>query len=79
MFDDFEFEYVDPWEAEKRKDAQLRSQGFSPVWTGAMVIGGPYTRPDHWQCRRGCGTLVWDPEAHMANVCIEWNPRAGES
>lgn len=30
-----------------------------------------------YRCRRGCGTLVWNPEEHMKNVCTQFNPRAG--
>lgn len=22
-----------------------------------------------YKCNRGCGTIVWDPEAHIKNVC----------
>ena len=32
-----------------------------------------------WICRRGCGTVVWDIEAHIKNVCKEFNPVVGES
>ena len=29
-------------------------------------------------CRRGCGTLVWNPEEHMENVCTKFEPVAGD-
>jgi len=32
----------------------------------------------YYECRRGCGTLVWDAEAHIKNVCTEFNPVAGD-
>jgi len=45
--------------------AKNRSRGF--LWTSA----GAY------QCKRGCGCLVWDIEAHIENVCKEFNPIVG--
>jgi len=26
-----------------------------------------------WDCRRGCGCVVWDVVAHIQNVCTVWN------
>lgn len=62
---------AEPWH-------QWRSMGFHPVWfdRASMVIGRP-VRPDAWQCKRGCGTLVWDPATHIENVCRTWEPVAG--
>lgn len=30
-----------------------------------------------FRCLRGCGTLVWDKQAHMANVCRSWDRATG--
>lgn len=34
---------------------------------------------DLWACRRGCGCVVHDPETHIKNVCIEFNPVVGHA
>jgi hypothetical protein len=58
---------------ERHFNAQrLRGMGFHPVWSTHGVA------PEYYQCRRGCGTLVWDPEAHMKNVCTIFEPVVGE-
>lgn len=46
--------------------ARLRTQGY--VWNENARA---------YQCRRGCGTLVWDTQAHSKNVCPEFNPVVG--
>lgn len=52
---------------EDKVHAERRIQGF--VWD----VGS-----DAWYCRRGCGCVVWDVEAHTKNVCTSFNPVVGE-
>lgn len=47
-------------------NAKLRTQGFVYVEQARA-----------YQCRRGCGCLVWNTQEHMANVCTEFNPIVG--
>lgn len=57
------------YEANKAEDellAKMRVLGFVPKQSKLF------------QCRRGCGTLVWDVEAHIKNVCTTWEPVAGD-
>lgn len=57
----------------ERAANDLRPKGLIAVWD--------MQRRDHikyYLCRRGCGTLVWDPEAHMQNVCRDFNPVVGD-
>ena len=75
----FEFSYMSPQEEPRRPTWQkFRSMGFTPLWFKETVIGDGPQRPDAWACRRGCGTLVWDPKTHMENICIGWAPRVGD-
>lgn len=53
------------WDA---KLARMRSQGF--IWSDKV---------EAWQCRRGCGTYVWNVADHTVNVCRNFNPVVGES
>jgi hypothetical protein len=48
---------------------ELRAMGFQPIFDNGFLT--------YYQCRRGCGTLVWDPETHMENVCREFSPVVG--
>ena len=57
---------------------KYRSMGFYPRWYSDMLLGSPAPKPDAWECRRGCGMLVWDPEAHIETTCPEWAPRVGD-
>ena len=57
--------------------AEWRAQGMHPVADGHM-IGGQILRIKYYKCQRGCGTIVWDPEAHVMNVCIEFKPVVGK-
>lgn len=37
-----------------------------------LAVGGGFTfMPEvmAYKCKRGCGTLVWDIESHVQNVC----------
>lgn len=72
----FEFSYYPQEEKHVPEWAKYRSMGFTPVWFADM-LGGP-TKPDAWECRRGCGSVVWDCEAHIETVCPEWAPRVGD-
>lgn len=67
-FDEKKDAYLEDW----NKDQQLRAQGFVRAY-GLTTEG--VTK--YYLCRRGCGTVVWDIEAHMKNVCPLWNPVAG--
>lgn len=66
-------------EAERKQrieDGKKRAMGFHPVY---MREGSAlHEKLVHYQCRRGCGTLVWDINDHMKNVCREFNPVVGE-
>ena len=53
--------------------SKYRPQGYEPVWDR-----GSYAKILYYKCRRGCGTLVWNPEEHSQNVCTKFNPVAGE-
>jgi hypothetical protein len=44
--------------------------GFRPVFTVSDT--GRDLQIMHYACERGCGTLVWDPQAHIKNVCVTW-------
>jgi len=46
--------------------ADKRAQGY--VWS---------LEQQAYRCRRGCGTLVWDTDAHSKNVCTEFKPIVG--
>lgn len=52
------------WDA---KLGRMRSQGF--IWDD---------NAEAWQCRRGCGCLVWNVADHTTNVCTKFEPRAGD-
>lgn len=60
-----EFCEDNPFYAVNLIHAKYRTQGYR--WNG-----------DAYECRRGCGCLVYDPETHSNNVCLEFNPVAGE-
>lgn len=64
----------DPWEI---KAAKYRPLGFEAVFAKSDFIGRQSLPVEYYLCRRGCGTLVWNPEDHMKNVCTQFNPRAG--
>lgn len=51
---------------------KYRPLGFHPVWDSGV------NRVQYYRCHRGCGTLVWNPEEHMKNVCPTFEPVAGE-
>lgn len=68
-----------PTEAEI-KGSKWRPLGLHPVYQqGKYTMGGSPLYLDYFQCRRGCGTLVWDPEAHIKNVCTKWEPVVAET
>lgn len=53
------------WKEHQDSLAKLRVQGFVEHTNGV------------YKCRRGCGTLVWDVEAHIKNVCPTFEPVVG--
>lgn len=57
------------------EDRLNRANGFHPVY----VRRGDTFSEDlaYYQCRRGCGTLVWDIETHIKNVCPKFEPVVG--
>ena len=65
-----------PTEA-KKSGEKWRVQGLHPVYADAHTMGGQPLYIDHYECRRGCGCLVWNPTEHVKNVCTEFNPVAG--
>jgi hypothetical protein len=52
--------------------AKWRPRGFDAIFNKHS------TSVSHYRCRRGCGTLVWNPEDHIKNVCVMWEPVVGE-
>lgn len=80
-FDGFDWtdipELPEPVDPHREAAKKYRHQGLVAVFKESDFIG-PQTLPIlYYKCRRGCGGLVWDPEAHMKNVCTEFNPIAG--
>lgn len=57
----------DTWRAEQDYLAKMRAQGFVPLEPNKVAF----------RCRRGCGTLVWDIDMHIKNVCPTFNPVVG--
>ena len=47
--------------------ARLRANGFAHI------------EGDLWACRRGCGCVVHNPDEHVRNVCVEFNPVVGDA
>lgn len=58
--------------------AKWRPLGLIAVHGPAHTMGGQALYIEHYRCRRGCGTLVWNPQEHIDNVCREWHPVAGQ-
>lgn len=54
----------------KAEAAEYEKIGFRVVfrYDGLFNIKGI----KYFRCLRGCGTIVWNPEEHMKNVCIGW-------
>lgn len=57
-----------------RVGGRWRIQGLHPVFKSPTTMGGQPLYIDYYQCRRGCGTIVWNPQEHIDNVCREFNP-----
>lgn len=63
-----------PTEA-KLEGMEWEKKGLKPVYKDdAYTMGGQPLHISHFECMRGCGTLVWNPVAHIKNVCTEWSP-----
>ena len=54
------------WKAHQEVLARYRSQGFVSFGNDGL-----------YKCRRGCGTVVWDVDTHIKNVCPSFNPVVG--
>jgi len=65
----------DPYKEEAKK---YRPLGLEAVFEKSDFIGPQVLPIKYYKCRRGCGTLVWDPEEHIKNVCTEFNPVVGK-
>lgn len=68
----------------ERCDVCLGRQGHE-VWCRWHEHYKKFVRGFEWHgkarafmCMRGCGTLVWDIDAHMENVCRTWDPSKRE-
>jgi len=55
--------------------AKWRVQGFDAKFSYGSFYN--VTGVEYYRCRRGCGTLVWNPEDHMKNVCTKFEPVVG--
>lgn len=71
------FDHETPTKA-KELGEYWRAQGLHPVYKDAHTMGGQPLYLDHYNCRRGCGCKVWNPQEHITNVCREWNPVVGK-
>ena len=61
---------------QQAEDNANRARGFHPVY---MTLGSALNSTlVYYQCRRGCGTLVHDIEAHIKNVCPRFEPLVGQ-
>lgn len=61
-----------PFEIEAKR---MRPLGFVAMFRRSSI--GKVNGIDYYLCRRGCGTVVWNPEIHMKNVCPTFEPVAG--
>lgn len=70
------FDHESPTKA-KLLGEKWRAQGLHPVYGDSHTMGGQPLYLTHYICRRGCGCLVGNPEDHIKNVCIKWEPVVG--
>ena len=54
-----------------RTDNENKARGLFPVYNRDV------TAIQYYRCLRGCGTLVWDIETHIKNVCPTFEPVVG--
>jgi hypothetical protein len=72
-----DYDWFDPTPEQIEKDRQDHlARVRTTDWVNKMKGEGfiPFTKfgkrpPEAWKCLRGCGTVVWDIDAHKRNVC----------
>ena len=66
--------FADQWQPtpQEKEAAEREKQGFVAVWEEAS-LGRSRHKVKYYRCLRGCGTLVWDLNAHIKNVCPHYN------
>lgn len=58
-------------EIQRRYRVKMKELGFIPADSAPHY--NPSYKTTSWNCLRGCGTVVHDPETHMKNVCKDYS------